>query len=94
MSNLSASDLQDFIINTANKYAAIIIVYLKKTDKELSPSMTRAAMELVATYESRASNEEVWKAYYELNEVAKSEGTDLDKIALAMMHTYIGLQDG
>jgi len=94
MSNLSTTELQDLIIETANKYAAIIIVYLKRTDCKLPTSMTRAAMELVAAYEARASNEEVWKAYHELSEAAKSEGVDLDKIALAMMYNYIGLQNG
>jgi len=94
MSDLSATELQDLIIETANKYAAMIIVYLKRTDRELPTGMARAAMELVAAYEARASNEEVWKAYHELNEAAKSEGVDLDKIALAMMYNYIGLQDG
>tara|TARA_B100001057_G_C22099186_1_gene662533 strand:+ start:98 stop:382 length:285 start_codon:yes stop_codon:yes gene_type:complete len=94
MSDLSATELQDFIIETANKYAAIIIVYLKRTEQKLSTNMARAAMELVAAYESRASNEDVWKAYHELIQTAKSEGIDLDKIALAMMHNYIGLQNG
>jgi len=94
MSDVKATELQDLIIQTANKYAAIIIVYLKKTEHDLSPSMARAAMELVSCYEARESNEDVWRAYHELMEVAKSEGVDLDKIAIAMMHNYIGLQDG
>jgi len=94
MSGLSSTELQDLIIQTANKYAAIIVVYLKRTEHDLPPSMARAAMELVASYEARESNESVWQAYNELMEAAKSEGIDLDKIALAMMYNYIGSQDG
>jgi len=91
---MNSEQIESYKEDAANKYIAMVVYMMKKSDRQYSPSVTRAVMNLIESYESDSRDQEyIWNNYAELINMARLEEERIDMaplMALKFMTNMMG----
>lgn len=70
-------EVSQFLVDAANRYLGLLMIYLNKTQTKFSPAITVGINGLAEMLHDNEPLPSIWAAFLELCKTAKNEGIDI-----------------